>query len=131
MLRIHLRLVAVIAVVVVLCLVGCEGGGGQGGQGGTVTGRVISIASQLGVGGAVITLGVGGPSATSDSNGNYTVTGVAGGSNIPVFVTPPAGFTVSDPTPGTPEVALVNVVAGATTILPDIVVVPTSPPQPP
>ena len=131
MLRTHLRLVAVTAVVVALCLVGCEGGGGDGAQTGTVTGRVISIVSQLGVGGAQITLGVGGPSAISDSNGNYTVVGVPAGANIPVFVTPPAGFTVSDPTPGTPEVAQVNVLAGTTTVLPDIVLVPTQPPAPP
>ncbi|MFQ6098832.1 MAG: hypothetical protein ACE5O2_13975, partial [Armatimonadota bacterium] len=65
------------------------------------------------------------------ANGNYTVTGVPAGSDIPVFVTPPPGFEVSDPTPGTPEVARINVVAGGTTMLDDIILVPQGPPPPP
>ncbi len=114
-------------------LSGCGGGGSSGGNGGqdtdtgSVTGRVLHFTTDVGLGGVTVT--VGGRSAVSDSNGYFTITGIAPGTGQLLTVTPPAWLSMPSIEPIT-----VNVYADQTTTLPAAIrLIDTgeAPPQPP
>ena len=105
-----------VAVIVVLTIAGCGGGSSStppSGNNGAVSGRVEDFTQQVGLGGITVT--IGGQSAVSDVNGNFTVTGVDPGQHA-VSVVAPAATNLVLP-PGSP-IAPVFVAAGQTTQLP-------------
>jgi len=119
-----------IGTVVAAFLVGCGGGGDDVGPvaaTGTVSGQIKHIGTDQGLGGVTVT--VGGRTAVSDNNGNFTVTNVPVGNNQVVTITPPEWLAL----PGTTQIT-VNVYEGQNTALADpiqLVDAGEFPPDPP
>jgi len=86
----HLLAAVCIGTIAAAFLVGCGGGNDDVGPvaaTGTVSGRILHLNTDQGLGG--VTVAVGGRTAVSDNQGNFAVTNVPVGNNQVLTITPP------------------------------------------
>ncbi len=111
----HLIMIIGIAALIVTGLPGCGGGGDQVADTGSVAGVIQYYRDGTALESIKVT--VGGKSAYSDSNGNFTITGIAPGSDQAVTITPPDWLEMPPADP-----MLVDVTADQTTTLSETIV---------